>query len=298
VPALVWGPLGETDLAALQRLARACLRQDGGLPHLATEGMLRSRFLTARSTGARDELGELVTAAAVGDAADDGSVTTSGLVHPSFRGAGLGNQLMAWATEQAEGATLRVATESLTPEAEALYAAHGLMQTFAETVMRHDLSSIPRCPLPGGLRTVAFGEESAAAFHAAYVASFADRPGFPAPSAEEWLGYLREDGDFRPELSRVALDGAGVPAGFITISDNWVDQVGVVPQWRGRGLGAHLTASSLTAIAGAGAEEAWLTVNTDNPGARRVYERLGFTEHGVRARYATPDANRVRAAQD
>ena len=170
------------------------------------------------------------------------------------------------------------------------------MQTFAETVMRHDLSSIPRCPLPGGLRTVAFGEERGSLPRG--IRGLVRRPaGLPAPSAEEWLGYLREDHDFRPELSRVALDDAGVPAGFITTSDSWIDQVGVVPQWRGRGLGAHLTARSLTAIARAGAEEAWLTVNTDNPGARRVYERLGFREHGVRARYATPDANRVRAAQ-
>jgi mycothiol synthase len=286
--ALAWGPLGEGDLHGLRRLARACLRADGGLPLLEREDLLRARFLTPRTTGARDELGELVAAGAVSEPAEDGSVTAMGLVHPSFRGAGIGSELMAWAAEQAGGAALRVATETLTPGAERLYAAHGLVQTFAETVMRHDLTHIPRCPPPRGVRTVAFGEESAPAFHAAYSASFSDRPGFPAPSAQEWLGFLAEDDDFRPDLSRVALDVEGRPVGFVTVSGAWIDQVGVVPDWRGTGLGAHLTARSLTAIHRTGAEQAWLAVNTDNSRARRLYERLGFEVHGTRARYAAP----------
>lgn len=286
--ALAWGPLGETDLPDLRHLARTCLRADGGLPLLARDDLLRARFLTPRTTGARDELGELVATAAVTDPAEDGSVTATGLVHPSFRGAGVGSELMAWAVEQAGDAPLRVATETLTPAAEQLFAAHGMVQTFAETVMRHDLGDIPRCPPPAGVRTVAFGAESAPAFHAAYTASFADRPGFPATSAQEWLGFLAEDEDFRPDLSRVALDEDGRPAGFVTVSDNWIDQVGTTPGWRGRGLGAHLVARTLTALRRDGAHEAWLAVNVDNPGARGLYERLGYTVFGTRARYALP----------
>ena len=65
----------------------------------------------------------------------------------------------------------------------------------------------------------------------------------------------------------MALDAGGQPAGFVNVLDTWVDQVGAVPAWRGRGLGAHLVSRSLRALAAEGATEAWLTVNVDNPAA-------------------------------
>jgi mycothiol synthase len=285
----VWAPLTEADLPGLRRLAQACLREDGGLPLLAGDQTLRSRLLAGPNIGARDELGEVVAAAGL-TPDPDGGTTALGLVHPSFRRLGIGGQLVAWAHEQLDGAAaVRIAVESLTDSADDLLRENGMVQTFAETVMRHDLSDIPRVRVPAGVRTVAFGDDSAHAFYTAYVRSFADRPGFPdpQPSEAEWLGFLREDHDFRPDLSRVALTDEGEPVGFVTISDSWIDQVGVVPQWRDRGLGAHLTARSLTAIAASGADEAWLCVNVDNPKARALYERLGFTVYGTRARYTS-----------
>jgi ribosomal protein S18 acetylase RimI-like enzyme len=92
------------------------------------------------------------------------------------------------------------------------------------------------------------------------------------------------DPGFRPDLSRVVLDSGGHVAGFVTLSDNWIDQVGVVPAWRGHGLGAHLVVRSLRSLLKAGWEEAWLAVNVDNP-AHELYLRLGYVDSGVRARY-------------
>lgn len=282
--ALAWAPLTEADLPELRRLAEACLAEDGGLPLLAEEQTLRARLLAGPGIGARDELGDLVATA--GLAHDpDGGVTALGLVHPSFRRLGIGAQLVKWAREQLDGAAVRIAVEDLTQSADDLLRENGMVQTFAETVMRHDLADIPRVKLPPGVRTVPFGEATAHAFHTAYVRSFADRPGFPDPTESEWLTWLREDRDFRPDLSRVALDEADEPVGFVTVSRNWIDQVGVVPERRGQGLGAHLTARTLSAIAGSGADEAWLCVNVDNPTARELYEKLGFTVFGTRARY-------------
>lgn len=285
MPGLVWGPLDESDLPDLRRLAASCLRADGGLPLLQEEATLRSRVLSGPSTGARDELGDLVAAAGLAHDPDGGS-TMLGLVHPSFRRLGLGADLLRWAREHAGGGPLRVAVESLNASAEDLMSVNGLVQTFAETVMRHDLRDIPHVRRPPGIRTVAFGEESAPAFYTAYRRSFADRPGFPHPTESQWLSWLREDPDFRPDLSRVALDADGEPVGFVTVTRNWVDLVGVVPEKRGSGLGGHLTVRSLTAIAGTGATEAWLCVNVDNPTARELYENLGFTVYGTRARYS------------
>jgi mycothiol synthase len=62
--------------------------------------------------------------------------------------------------------------------------------------------------------------------------------------------------------------------------------VGVVPAWRGRGLGAHLVSRVLQTLAAERAPEAWLTVNTNNP-AGDLYTRLGFEHRGKRARFTS-----------
>jgi mycothiol synthase len=72
------------------------------------------------------------------------------------------------------------------------------------------------------------------------------------------------------------------PVGFVNVLGTWVDQVGVVPPYRGRLLGAHLVAHVLGAL---GADGCWLTVNVDNP-ADQLYRSLGFRVVGRRARYA------------
>ncbi|MGL5862384.1 MAG: hypothetical protein ACRCY9_14120, partial [Phycicoccus sp.] len=81
---LAWAPLTGDDLPALASLARACLRADGGLPHLAGETMLRRLFLAAAGSGGRDETGDLVAAAA-GFVDGGGRRTATGLGRPSAR---------------------------------------------------------------------------------------------------------------------------------------------------------------------------------------------------------------------
>ena len=280
---VVWTPLAEEDLPALGDLARACLRADGGLPLLAEHPMLRRHYLDGAGIGGRDETGDLVAAAGV-LVDGTGRRTATGLVRPSARHRGLGQELAAWCRERSGGTLLRVSVETTSPDTEHFLTHLGLVRTFAEHVMRHDLQDVPRVRRPEGLRARAWDESTAPLFHAAYRASFAERPGFPDPPLEEWLGDVAADPGFRPDLSRVVLDEAGDPVGFVTLTDDWVDQVGVVPAWRGRGLGAHLVARSLRALRRAGCSEAWLAVNVDNP-AHELYLRLGFADAGLRARY-------------
>ncbi|MGG5260931.1 GNAT family N-acetyltransferase [Phycicoccus avicenniae] len=279
----LWTPLTEEDLPALRELARACLRVDGGLPHLADEPMLRRHYLSGVGLGGRDETGDLVAAAAVlVDRA--GRHTATGLVRPSARGAGLGDELAAWCREHSGGTLLRVVVETVSPGTEQFLRRMGLVRTFAEHVMRHDLVDVPRIKRPPGLRSLPWDEASAPLFHAAYSGAFAERPGFPATPLQEWVHDVADEQGFRPDRSRVAVDADGRPAGFVTLTDDWVDQVGVVPAWRGRALGAHLVARSLRSLRKAGCEQAWLAVNVDNP-AHALYLRLGFVDAGLRARY-------------
>jgi len=283
VSTLAWQPLSQDDLPALAHLARRCLDQDGGLPLLATEPMLRQLFLTGRSIGGRDETGDLLAAASVFVDAT-GHRTATGLVDPSSRRQGLGQELVRWCLEQSGGALLRLVAETTSPESDALAERLHLRRTFAEHVMRHPLREVPKVPRPDGLHSLPWTGDTSVLFHIAYARSFATRPGFPDTPREVWVAGAEEDTGFRPDLSRVVLEEEGHVVGFVTISDDWIDQVGVVPDWRGRGLGAHLVARSLRALRKAGREAAWLAVNVDNP-AHELYLRLGFEDAGLRARY-------------
>ncbi|MBK8469198.1 MAG: GNAT family N-acetyltransferase [Actinomycetales bacterium] len=280
---LEWSPLTAADLPDLVELARACLAHDGGLPLLGTEELVTGFFLVGEGIGGRDETGEIVAAAGLFDD-DTGRACATGLVHPSARRQGHGEQLVTWARSHSGEHQPLVVAETMSREAESLFAANGLHRTFAESVMRHRLKHIPRVPLPDGLRTEPFREDTASAFFTAYRGSFGDRPGFPDPSEAQWLQWLASDADLRPQDCRVAFTKTGEPVGFVTVSSDWIDEVGVVPAWRGRGLGAHLVVRSLSALKRAGARQVWLCVGADNT-SRCLYERLGFRYKGTRARY-------------
>jgi ribosomal protein S18 acetylase RimI-like enzyme len=136
---------------------------------------------------------------------------------------------------------------------------------------------------PAGVTLETWNDATAPRFHAVYDASFRERPGFPGWSATEWIDGVVE-GDFRPDWSVLAnLPDIG-DAGFITAAVGWIDQVGVVPAARGRGIGAALMGEALTRMRADGQTHAWLSVSVDNP-AVVLYRRLGFAAQGRRARY-------------
>ena len=195
--------LTEADLPALQALARECLDRDGGLPAFADPPMLRARLLREQTLAVR-EAGRLVAAAGV--TVDGATATASGMVAPGVRGRGLGSRLLRWTEDRAGGAALTVATETLGPDAERLYARHGLVRTFAEEVMRHDLEAVPLVPAPSGSRVVPMTEGASADLFTAYAESFAERPGFVEPTPREWLGELESDAGL---AARPVRGGAG-----------------------------------------------------------------------------------------
>jgi mycothiol synthase len=281
-PAVSWGDYDETDLAALRDLAEACLAQDGGLPLLTDDGLLRARMLGGDRLAGRDADGRIVAAASL--LVRDGAATTTGMVHPDHRRRGLGGHLLDWALAEARDPPLTVLTETCSAGAEALYARAGLTRSFAELVMRHSLETLPTVPEPDGLTLRPVADADPGDLFAAYVGAFSDRPGFPDPSQEEWLEELEEDDEWRRDLSTVVLDEHGSPVGFVNVIGRWVDQVGVVPGQRGRRVGAFLVARALAALAAEGAEGCWLTVNVDNPAAD-LYTGLGFEVFGMRARF-------------
>jgi len=280
---LQWSELQPSDFDAVKHLAEVCLRHDGGLPDLLDDAHIRRYFFGDETIAGRDELGELVAVASL-SYDEAGNRLASGLVHPSFRRQGHGEELVNWARSKAPAMHFKVVAETMSPEAESLFASSGLRRTFAEKVMRHDLTHISRIPLPPGVTTKPFTDETAHDFYVAFHESFSDTPGFTETTEEEWLADLTNDPDFRPETSRVAYSRGGAPIGLVTVSANWIDQVGVVPTWRGHRIGAHLVVRTLTALKESGSDSAWLTVNVNNP-SFELYKRLGFKVYGTRARY-------------
>lgn len=68
-----------------------------------------------------------------------------------------------------------------------------------------------------------------------------------------------------------------------------IQTIAVVESARGRGLGRALMNAMLSEARGRGAREVFLEVRADNPGARHLYESLGFEQISVRKRYYQPD---------
>lgn len=279
---LEWSATTDADVGALVRLGRACLERDGGLPDLADPEHMRTSFVTGQAICGRDELGDVLAAAATGrDSA--GGRTATGLVDPAVMGQGVGHELAEWVARHA-GGPVRFVMDSVSPESESLLVDIGLHRVFAETIMRHSLRHVPVVKVPDDIVTLPFTDDTSEAFRRAYQEAFGDQPGYDEGSARAWGRWLREQRGFVPEDSRVAMDRSGHVAGFVTVSEGWIEEVGVVPAWRGRRLGAHLVARTLTAIEKQGHTEAWLAVDCRNP-ARSLYERLGFRSHGTRALY-------------
>ncbi|TFC04662.1 ribosomal-protein-alanine N-acetyltransferase [Cryobacterium mannosilyticum] len=68
-----------------------------------------------------------------------------------------------------------------------------------------------------------------------------------------------------------------------------IQTIAVTEEARGHGLGRTLVQTLLIEARKRGAREVFLEVRADNPGAQRVYRRLGFEELGVRRGYYQPD---------
>jgi predicted GNAT family N-acyltransferase len=92
------------------------------------------------------------------------------------------------------------------------------------------------------------------------------------PPELEWDGLDTE------AIHLLAEDTAGRPVGTARVlASGQIGRMAVLPELRGRGIGAELLASALEASRGAGLPEPWLNAQT---GAQRFYERAGFRPEG------------------
>lgn len=299
IDGLNWRPIGERQADQVAPLAAACVAVDGGLPVATEVEFLKKRYLSAeegRSIGAyaREQMVALASLR-LAERESERRALLFGLVHPVWRGQGIGRFLLDWGewaaakvlmrTDDGRERFLAIATESLTDRADAFYRRRGYQPEFGETVMRFDLAHLlPEYELAAGLTVEPWSGANADDFFAAYEACFRERPGFPGWSQQEWQAWAAGEDTFRPERSFV-VRGGELPVAFVVCDDAWVVQMGVAPEWRGCGLGAALLTRVLHLAKAAGDAEVMLDVAFNNPHAAALYARVGFTMIGRRARY-------------
>jgi ribosomal-protein-alanine N-acetyltransferase len=79
----------------------------------------------------------------------------------------------------------------------------------------------------------------------------------------------------------------GFCAFWLVVDEIHINNVAILPDLRGRGIGTALMKRVFEEAHRLGARRATLEVRTSNQGARRLYERLGFYVAGARRDYYT-----------
>jgi ribosomal protein S18 acetylase RimI-like enzyme len=104
-----------------------------------------------------------------------------------------------------------------------------------------------------------------------------------------WATSLAEDASVLPlsgyvwvEENRVVGNLSLIPFASMGKRCYLIANVAVLPEYRGRGIGTHLTAHALEHVRDHRGASAWLQVRNDNPTAIHIYESLGFKERARR----------------
>ena len=182
---------------------------------------------------------------------------------------------------------VQVLSESLTDAEAARWQSAGYQLIFEELVMEHALTSgrPADVPLwPAGTTLLEWGPGAAVSSFEVYEAAFRERPGFPGWTRDEWIERMTGDEAFLAGASLFArIDG--VAAGYLVSAAGWVDQVGVIPVLRRRGLAGALVTEALARQRAHGHDTVHLHVNVNNPGAFATWRGLGFESVGRRGRF-------------
>ena len=224
-----------------------------------------------------------------------------GLTHPEHRGRGAGSLMLEWGIERArqrlgESAStqpkvIRVDSLDNVGDALALFTAHGFTVSRYFSEMEQTLAGHRGVVAPDGVSIVQWPEDDEMFDEAARImknTAFADHWGSSPTSHEGWHSKVRGYGS-RRDLSFAAVNAAGDIVSIVLThrypdDDDvvgrrgaWLDTVGTLREWRGKGVASSLINHALNAYAADGLEMASIGVDSDSPtGANRLYESLGF----------------------
>jgi len=222
-----------------------------------------------------------------------------GGVHPSYRGRGLGGQLLDWAEQTAvplhddrfPGRPLSLSSGCLSRNAEAvaLHEQRGYHPVRRFHTMARDLSAaIPQAVIPAGVQVTGYTPEMAG--HALLVRNEAFRDHWESTetSTQSWEHFLASTA-FRPRFSFLAYEGSE-PLGMLISHeyeaynaktghrDLHIALVGTRAAGRKRGIATALLVTAMSAARADGYDQASLGVDAYSlTDAVRLYQRVGFT---------------------
>jgi mycothiol synthase len=216
-------------------------------------------------------------------------VESWGVVHPGHRGRGIGTWLVARIQQRAfellagvPSPRFRHAINAGDQAAAAMLVASGLRPVRHFWHMQLDLAAgFEPGPTPPGIQIGGVDPSvHLPAVHAVLDEAFTDHWGHRPEPLDRWAAEQTASPSYDPTLWLLATEG-GEPVGALTASvagdRGWVDELGVLAPWRGRGIAGALLGRSFVTFAGRGLGQVLLNVDAENPsGATKLYERVGM----------------------
>jgi mycothiol synthase len=222
-----------------------------------------------------------------------------GGVHPSYRGRGLGAELLDWAEKTAvplhndrfPGRPLSLSSGCLSSNAGAvaLHEQRGYQPVRWFHSMVRDLSAaIPEAVIPAGVEIAGYSPDMAEHARLARNEAFRDHWGSTETSAEDWEHFLASSA-FRPGFSFLAY-ASSEPLGMLISREHdaynartgrrelYIALVGTRAAGRKRGIATALLITAMSAARADGYDQASLGVDADSlTDAVRLYEHVGFS---------------------
>jgi ribosomal protein S18 acetylase RimI-like enzyme len=223
-----------------------------------------------------------------------------GRVHPGYRGRGLGRYLLEWAAERARasldkapaGARVSLHTSAVRENeaAQELFRAQGftLARHFFRLCIEMSADEPPPEPvLPQGItfQPLLLGQNDRAAYLTLQVA-FRDHWGHVEDeSFEEWMHWIENDPTFEPAVCVLAQTEAQEVVGVTMCrpefeedaSVAWIDELGVLREWRRKGIALALLHQVFDNFHQRGKYKVGLEVDASSlTGALGLYEKAGM----------------------
>jgi len=222
-----------------------------------------------------------------------------GTVDPAFRGQGIGSALVEFGIDRARAALvaidddlpkfIRLAGYDYIGSIQRLAARTGFTPVRYFDELLRPLTDLPERRTVEGLRILLWPTDRDEEIRSAKNTAFLDHWGSVPTPAAAWHDQLHGYSG-RADLSFIAVDARTdeVVAMLVTSryeaddallgrSDGWIQTLGTLRDWRGKGVGSALIIEALHAYRAAGLTHASIGVDSENPsGAARLYRNLGF----------------------
>lgn len=308
IPGFTWTPFDRDDLPEIADFYATVESFDRN-PERSSLADLQDFWDSPRSVPeedtlvARDESGRVVATAWSGcnrSVTDVREVFLGGAVHPSLRGRGIGRLVLDW--EMAHGRAWHQTTRQdgfgplrmrlLAPvdqdDIRDLATRAGLAVARYYFEMERSLTDIPNRSCPAGILITPWDPDLSDETRQVRNQAFRDHWGHTDASPQMWADRLAATA-FRPEWSLLARDADTLAVVGVAMNcayeqdwsddhrEGYTDELGVLRNYRGRGVAKALLIESMHRFQEARMDAATLGVDTQNPsGAVGLYQGLGY----------------------